>query len=441
MNEDFQQDIEDINQIAIVPNLLNVVCLTTGMGFAAIARVTDKKWITCSAKDDINFGLKPGSELELETTICDEIRQHRTIVVIDNVAENPDYRNHHTPAQYGFQSYISIPIIRKDGSFFGTLCAIDPNPNQLDTTAVIGMFQLFSELISFHLNAIDEVRSTNSQLLQERETHQISEEHQKIFTNALEKKVHERTLELEEKNTALEKMNTELQSFAYISSHDLQEPLRKIQVFASMITENELKNLSDNGRHYFSRIRIAANRMQNLIDDLLAYSRTNIGKRKFEMTDLSVIINDVKDDLLEELDQKSLTIETNTMCHVRVIPFQFRQLLHNLISNSIKFANPQNTPIVKISSTIATGLELKNDRLIDANSYCHITIADNGIGFDQIYSDKIFELFQRLHHKTAYSGTGIGLAIVKKIIENHNGVITASGIINEGATFDIYIPA
>jgi GAF domain-containing protein len=147
-------DIDAINRIPMVPKMLEVICRTTGMGFAAVARVTDSKWLACSVRDEIGFGLMPGSELKLETTICNEIRQSGKAVVIDHVAQDEAFARHHTPAQYGFQSYISMPIICKDGSFFGTLCAIDPNPAKLNNVETIGMFQLFTELISFHLNAV-----------------------------------------------------------------------------------------------------------------------------------------------------------------------------------------------------------------------------------------------------------------------------------------------
>jgi GAF domain-containing protein len=123
------------------------------MGFAAIARVTDDKWIACSVRDEINFGLKPGDELKLETTICNEIRQSGNPVIIDDVKNDEIFAHHHTPALYGFQSYISMPIIRQDGAFFGTLCAIDPNPNKLNNPEIIGLFKLFADLISCHLNA------------------------------------------------------------------------------------------------------------------------------------------------------------------------------------------------------------------------------------------------------------------------------------------------
>lgn len=247
-------------------------------------------------------------------------------------------------------------------------------------------------------------------------------------------------LELEQKNIELEQMNKELQSFAYISSHDLQEPLRKIQTFATQIIEKESDNLSDVGKDKFQRMQNAAKRMQTLINDLLSYSRTNVQERIFEKTDLSKIIDDVKEDLKEELEQKGGVIEKNKTCVVDVIPFQFRQLLYNLISNSLKFSKSETPPVIKIDSQIIKGSSLTHQKVTENINYCHISISDNGIGFDQQYSAKIFEVFQRLHGKLEYTGTGIGLAIVKKIVENHNGFITASGEQNKGATFDIYIP-
>jgi GAF domain-containing protein len=149
---DFQHELDAIASIPAVNTILEVVCRTTGMGFAAVARVTDDRWVCCAVKDDIAFGLKPGEELQVETTICNEIRASRELVVIDHVAEDLDFRSHHTPRMYGFQSYISQPIILPDGNFFGTLCAIDPRPNTLNNPAVLGMFKLFADLVAFHLD-------------------------------------------------------------------------------------------------------------------------------------------------------------------------------------------------------------------------------------------------------------------------------------------------
>ncbi|MEP6928805.1 MAG: PAS domain-containing protein [Flavobacterium sp.] len=263
---------------------------------------------------------------------------------------------------------------------------------------------------------------------------------EKAFTHELEKQVAERTKELEKNNIDLEKMNKELQSFAYISSHDLQEPLRKIQTFATQIIERESQNLSEFGKDKFQRMQNAAQRMQTLINDLLSYSRTSTLERVFEKTDLSEIINEIKEDLKEELEQKNATVEIIEGCELGVIPFQFRQLIYNLVSNSIKFSKPEVAPAIKIKCKIDKGENFNNEILNSKKEYCHISVSDNGIGFDQQYNTKIFEVFQRLHGRELYNGTGIGLAIVKKIVENHKGFIAAKGVLNEGASFDIYIP-
>lgn len=247
-------------------------------------------------------------------------------------------------------------------------------------------------------------------------------------------------VELEEKNIELEQMNKELESFAYISSHDLQEPLRKIQIFASRIAEKEHDSLSENGKYLFKRMQLSAERMQALIDDLLAYSRTHNMKGDFKKTDLGDLIEEVKQEFSEELLQKNGSIEILEPCTINIIPFQFKQLFYNLLSNSIKFSHPEKPLHITIDNELVKGVETKDLDLLKDTTYCHITYSDNGIGFDPQYSDKIFEIFQRLHGKTDYPGTGIGLAIIKRIVENHKGDISAEGRSGEGATFNIYIP-
>jgi light-regulated signal transduction histidine kinase (bacteriophytochrome) len=434
LEENFKQDVLNIQNISIVPTLLNVICQTTGMGFAAVARVTEDRWITCSVQDNVSFGLKPGDELEVKTTICHEIRQSNKAVIIDNVSEDDEFRDHHTPAMYGLQSYISVPIIRKDGSFFGTLCAIDPKPNELKTFKIREMFNLFSELISFHITSIEEanknkiILTEKSNLLEKTEVEKQEVEKIKV---SIEQK-------LIEKNISLEKMNTELEAFNYISSHDLQEPLRKIQLFTDIIERNEVQNLSEKGLNAFHKIRSSAFRMQNLINDLLIYSKTKFDERKFEVKDLNTIVNEVIEDLSEETEQKNVTFEIKNLGTLSIIEFQFRQLLYNLISNSLKFSNPDKKLIVSIEGKIVNGSEVVADNL-SATQYYNITVSDNGIGFDSTHSEKIFGLFQALHSKPLKS-TGIGLTIVKRIVENHNGFITAEGVLNEGAKFEIFIP-
>ncbi len=246
----------------------------------------------------------------------------------------------------------------------------------------------------------------------------------------------------EEKGKRAEELiiaNKELLAFTYISSHDLQEPLRKIQTFVSIILENE--NLSENGKYNFQRMQLAAGRMQQLIDDLLAFSRINTTDHEFEKADLNIIVAEVKADLKDTIKQKRATIEATELCAANIIPFQFRQLMYNLISNALKFSRPDIPSHLIIKSKIEKGSELNNEKLSPEKTYCHITVKDNGIGFESHFSERIFGVFQKLHGKDVYAGTGIGLAIVKKIVENHNGIITATSELNKGATFDIYIPA
>lgn len=263
----------------------------------------------------------------------------------------------------------------------------------------------------------------------------------------LEKAVDERTRELKEANQSLENknkellnMNKELEAFTYVSSHDMQEPLRKLQTFAGIILDKESQNLSDSGKDYFRFMQQSAERMQQLIQDLLAFSRVSAAERKFENSDLGKIIDEVKKEFKEEIAEKQAVIEVKESCGVHIIPFQFRQLMHNLIGNSLKFSNPKKPPIIKISSRKFKHEKLDIEGLLPQKEYCHITIADNGIGFENEFSTKIFDVFQKLHSKDEYKGSGIGLAIVKKIVDNHKGLITATGELNKGATFNIYIP-
>lgn len=246
--------------------------------------------------------------------------------------------------------------------------------------------------------------------------------------------------ELDAKKSALEKMNKELETFTFVSSHDLQEPLRKIKTFAGMLLSEENKNLSLSGKDYLQRMQETVLRMQKLLEDLLTYSRIKNAERKFEITDLTHIVQDVIADFREAIKEKKAVIKTSTLCRTGIIRFQFRQLIQNLISNALKFSHPKRNPRIVLKSKIISGKITGLDYLIPTMNYCHITVSDNGIGFDPQYKDRIFEVFQRLHDFDEYKGTGIGLAICKRIVENHNGIIKANGHPNKGAQFDIYLP-
>ncbi len=254
-----------------------------------------------------------------------------------------------------------------------------------------------------------------------------------------EEQLQETNATLAEANAHLDKVNKELESFAYISSHDLQEPLRKIQMFSNRIMEKEHDRLSESGQHFFARIQSAAARMQTLIDDLLSYSRTSTNEKKFETANLQLLIDDVQNELKEFITEKGAIVEVDEMPELRIIPFQFRQLMHNFFTNALKFSRPEVPLHITITGKVLDG-RLMPGLLMPDRVYCYISFSDNGIGFEPEYKERIFEVFQRLHGKDEYVGTGIGLAIVKKIVENHNGVIAANGEPGKGATFDLYIP-
>lgn len=263
----------------------------------------------------------------------------------------------------------------------------------------------------------------------------------KLFTDKLEQQVQERTAELKKLNDDLVKSNIELAQFAYVASHDLQEPLRKIQTFATRVIDTEALNLSEKGKDYFARMQGASKRMQQLIVDLLSYSRANAADRHFEMTDLNKVLADVRELLKETIEQKRAVIHVENLPTTNVIPYQFEQLFTNILSNSLKFSKPHVIPVINITCKAVSGRDIGNEQVDAAATYYHISISDNGIGFDAQFSERIFQVFQRLHSRDEYAGTGIGLAIVKKIIENHKGFITAASTLGNGVTFDIYIPA
>ncbi|OXA82091.1 His Kinase A (phospho-acceptor) domain-containing protein [Flavobacterium aquidurense] len=249
--------------------------------------------------------------------------------------------------------------------------------------------------------------------------------------------------EKEKRAIELLNANKELLAFNFISSHDLQEPLRKIQVFISIMMDKEMKNMTEDGKNNLNRIHVAATRMRQLIEDLMDFSRVSAVDHQYEISDLQDIIDDVKTELIERIHQKETVFNIKGLAPVNIMTSQFRQLIYNLISNSLKFSLPKVPLQITIQSSILKNEEFRALNLPDSPQICdywNFTFQDNGIGFDAQYNQNIFVIFQRLHHTAEYSGTGIGLAIVKKIVENHNGIIIADGNLNKGVTFNIYIP-
>lgn len=237
----------------------------------------------------------------------------------------------------------------------------------------------------------------------------------------------------------LQRSNRELEQFASVASHDLQEPLRKIQAFGDRLHTHAAAELGDKGRDYLDRILNSAGRMRRLIDDLLAYSRVTTKAQGFRKVDLNQVIQEVLGDLESRLQQTSGQVVVEQMPPVAADPLQMRQLFQNLIANALKFQRPNVPPRVEVRGQVeaANGGESGDT---EESLRLRVTVRDNGIGFDAVYQERIFELFQRLHGREEYEGTGIGLAICKKIVDRHGGTITADGVPNEGAVFSLTLP-
>jgi PAS domain S-box-containing protein len=242
------------------------------------------------------------------------------------------------------------------------------------------------------------------------------------------------------KTMELQQSNSSLEEFAYVASHDLKEPLRKITTFGDRLLAREKDALKEESQVYLLKIIDASKRMQRMIDDLLSISMIS-GEKTFEQYDLQVILNEVLQTLEYKIEENKAVINSDKLPVATIIPSQFRQLFQNLISNSLKFSRKDEIPIIDISYKYLKQAEIKQHQLNSSLKYLQLNFADNGIGFDEKYSEKIFSIFHRLHGRSEYEGTGIGLAICKKIVENHSGKIVATGNENEGASFTIFIPA
>lgn len=253
----------------------------------------------------------------------------------------------------------------------------------------------------------------------------------KQANDELEHRVNVRTSELEESNISLQRSNQELQDFAYVASHDLQEPLRKIQAFGNLLETEYADKLGD-GADYLKRMRNAAARMSILIEDILAFSRVTTKGREFTPVNLHKITKEVLEDLEVRVTETRATIQVGELPTIHADAMQIRQLLQNLIANSLKFHRKGVSPVISISAAQTT--------LPGEVKACRIEVKDNGMGFDEKYLGRIFAVFQRLHGRETYEGTGIGLAVCRKIVERHGGVITARSKPDKGSTFIITLP-
>ena len=338
----------------------------------------------------------------------------------------------------------------------------------IDTIENGGMADM--TLVQAGKQAMDKIRGITTRFLTMEETLQVEREHYQLvadrnlrlyslifsglallflllFFRILYQELRRRfdaQLMLEQNITELKRANIELEQFSNIASHDLQEPLRKIRTFGERLLRKHGESLDEDGKFNITRINDAALRMQTLINDLLTFSHTtNINERNYESVNLNVVLASIKEELTLMISDKKAQISVTpaVLPNLNAIPFQIHQLFSNLITNAIKYSREGVNPIINIKHDVVMGEDLRNiEGIMPSNNYYHFSVVDNGIGFESMYAEKIFVIFQRLHTRNEYAGTGIGLAICRRIVANHQGIIHAESQEGQGSTFHIYLP-
>jgi signal transduction histidine kinase len=373
MSEDFSKDIAAIDSIKAVPTILDIVSRTAGMRFVAVARVTDNRWIACSVRDKIAFGLVPGGELAVETTICHEIRQTKKAVIIDDVAHDAEYRDHHTPAKYGFRSYISMPIHLMDGSFFGTLCAIDPEPHRLRTTETIEMFEMFADVIGYHLSTMDRLQLTEASLLGERSASALREQ------------------------------------FIAVLGHDLRNPLAAVDGGLQMLAKTPL---DQKAAKIVTMARSSVVRMAGLIDNIMDFARGRLGGGLTLDRKLGASIETMLRQVIAELEiaAPGRRIETHFALTepVNCDLGRMGQLASNLLGNALTYGAPDTA--IKVSATTDAG-------------WFELSVANRGEPIPEAAMLSIFKPFSRGDVRPSLQGLGLGLYISSEIAKAHGATL------------------
>lgn len=373
MDHNFTDDLAAVARIDVVPRILEVVCRMTGMGFSAVARVTEDRWIACAVRDEIQFGLQPGGELQVATTICDEIRDSGQRVVIDHVSADPAFCGHPTPKMYGFQSYISVPIFHPPGQFFGTLCAIDPRPARLNTPETVGMFELFAGLIAIHLDTQERLRASDSALQDERQASELREQ------------------------------------FIAVLGHDLRNPLASIDASAAALL---YLPLDPRAKPVVERIKRSAARMSGLISNLMDFARGRLGGGL-------PLMRVVESGLLSMLEQgigelqsawPDRTIESGFALHrpVSCDSARIAQLFSNLLANALTHGAPDR-PVRVTARSGDSGFEL--------------SVANYGAPIPAATLAQLFQPFSRASARSGQEGLGLGLYIASEIARAHGGTL------------------
>jgi signal transduction histidine kinase len=368
-----------VARIDAVPRILEVICRTTGLGFSAVARVTEESWIACAVRDEIAFGLQPGGELQIATTLCNEVRAHGEAIVIDHVSEDRRFCHHPTPKTYGFQSYISMPIFRKSGEFFGTLCAIDPKPARINTPETVETFRLFAELIAFHLDAHDRVSLSERALLDERKVSELREQ------------------------------------FIAVLGHDLRTPLGAISAAARVIEKSTAEKQAGD---MATLIKRSVARMGELIENVLDLTRSRLGSGlalspKVDPT-LAGMLEQVVSELRAASPERSVESDVRLTRPVVCDSARIAQLLANLVSNALTHGDPTN-PVRVVART-------------DDDTFT-LSVTNRGASIPPEVQARLFEPFYRGARAHGDGGLGLGLYISSEIARAHDGTleVTSAG--------------
>lgn len=372
---DIREDIAAVGRIDAVPKILEVVCRTTGMGFAAVARVTEDRWVACAVKDEIAFGLKPGGELMIGSTICNEIRQTGESVVIDHVSEDPLFRDHHTPRQYGFESYISTPI-RHRGQFFGTLCAIDPNPKGLRSTEALATLEIFAELIGSHLDAQEQLARSEAALMDELQTAELRDQ------------------------------------FIAVLGHDLRNPLASIDGGMRLLSRTPLDEKSST---IVGHIHNSVMRMTGLVENILDFARGRLGGG-FDVdrrpdAEVAAALEQVVSEYRTARPDRAVEADILLTGPLAADSRRLAQLLSNLIANALNHG-AQDAPVRVLARMDAERFEL--------------SVANAGEAIPADTLQRLFQPFSRATGRSNQQGLGLGLYIASEIAKAHNGRLTAT---------------
>jgi signal transduction histidine kinase len=388
------RDLEIIQRIPIVPTILEVICQTTGMGFAAVARVTDSRWLACSVRDEINFGLKPGGELPLDTTLCNEVKDKGAEIVIDNVSEDETYAAHHTPKLYGLQSYIAYPITLKNGKFFGTLCAIDPRPANLKEAKIAKMFSLFADLLSFHIQSLD-----------------LMEKSQQDLENASRDLTYAREENLQ---------------YQHISAHTLREPLRKILIYGDMLVNAIPADVPASYNEVVLKIRRFARDLDRKVNAVADIARLRGAAEDSATVDLNIVARAAADEIKNKFSQH-FNINIETLPVIQGYPGLLGVLFYHLFHNAVQFAKPGTEASVTVAAQ-SIGDDVS------------ITVIDQGVGIEEYRLKSIFNFFEHSGGSDRYASLGTGLSSARRIVHLHKGQISASCSAGVGTVFTILLP-